>query len=504
MRRVLLIALAIWLVAGCSRPPAASSGVPASVLFPPDKTWWAYSLDQESPTTELYIRDANRVISSAATWFLTDRGVWRQNPDGNGLLRYLPPVLQHDLAWKQGDAWFRLRCTNPNDSWELVVLNGSQRTLISFQRGRALGLEWVVDLAQPDQSYRKSAANLPDDLPDTSSTRAGLLAEGARLPEGKLPKVTQVTPAQFVAAMKAQAKKAGQSLIEVDLDNDGKSEWIEGVVDQWTAAPLNIFDDDGTWVGGFANDRFQQAAGHEHRVQVVRWSGADRPTLVQEYHWGPHENTGRETWHLIALRWLAGGHLRDAVKWDPVYTEAAVGSGITLEPDGTALVTANPQDMAGYTWIRRFRTAVEQFGETPSYRAELVNQTLAAGSYPSTPETLLHAAVLARQFGLEGDPERYIPDAAARDTFRFGTPLWHGPDAPQTGTLRWVLWSHASTEVPVAEPGTLGPNGETGFLLRMHQAAGYSYVAGRIAFGTAPDGRLVIRTVSDVRIGVVN
>jgi hypothetical protein len=126
--------LVLCLAAGCSgpkaAPPATVDTPPPAVESPkppaPDLAAGFMPADDETLTfvlndqtvTEYSLRDGDRFVAVQdgavyATWFRRDDGLWRPDPKGGGaLLRYLPPVLQEGLTWKQrsgdADVWFSL------------------------------------------------------------------------------------------------------------------------------------------------------------------------------------------------------------------------------------------------------------------------------------------------------------------------------------------------------------------------------------------------------------
>lgn len=65
-----------------------------------------------------------------------------------------------------------------------------------------------------------------------------------------------------------------------------------------------------------------------------------------------------------------------------------------MEPDGTVVITNNPQDMAGYTWVRRFRVERSPNPYSP-YTAKLAEQTFTPGPCPETAADVLTAAFIA-------------------------------------------------------------------------------------------------------------
>ena len=517
--------LIAFLLAACSRPaapppvvsppaeappeppkpvdaPSGAAGVTAAGnLLPSDGTWLQYHLSDETQSLEYYVRDGNRVLGSYngkpyVTWFVTPEGVWRKDPQGPALLRYLPPELKDGLVWRQQSGsdyvWFRLResgkCAVRN-CWELTVLNRMERTTLLFAQGQGVERARSDNMVNPAASYDKLQTQI-NQKPEAAPIRQALLAGGDRLPEGSLPKVAEASDSDFAVAMKGQTT----AITEIDLDGDGRKEWIEGKLDGWVSSPITVLDDDGTVVYGFAIGS-ERTPGAEHRLQLVRLAGIERPTLVYEHHFGPAYAQGRDTWHRIALRWMGRKELRGAWGWHPKVDEV-IGSAWRLEPDGTVTIEANPKDLAGNTWTRRFRVTAASEG---NYRAALAAETLTPDPYPTTSANLLTAAFLARWFGRETDLERYMPDPAVREAFKAGERSPYVPQRVLLGRLSWKQEASWPEPVPEIEPDPAG----TDFLMRMGQYEGFNYVAGTVAFEREPDGRLVIRKLTVTRTGYV-
>jgi hypothetical protein len=138
-----------------SPPPSPPAEYRGSELFPETDWQITYSVQDhgQKPVTvvEELIREGDRLVATYngqpyVTWVLGAEGVWRTDPRGGGaLLRFLPPTLKHNEAWKQqsGDAevWFKLaekvpcsiwRTTPPKHCWDLTVLNRGERTVFQF------------------------------------------------------------------------------------------------------------------------------------------------------------------------------------------------------------------------------------------------------------------------------------------------------------------------------------------------------------------------------------
>jgi hypothetical protein len=53
------------------------------------------------------------------------------------------------------------------------------------------------------------------------------------------------------------------------------------------------------------------------------------------------------------------------------------------------------------------------------------------------------------------------------------------------------------------EPASLDADGSTEFVVRVGQYEGHFYWAGRVTFGTAEDGRLILRQITFEKTGFV-
>ncbi|MFZ5824161.1 MAG: hypothetical protein ACOY94_07530 [Bacillota bacterium] len=529
MRRAAALLLALALLAGCSRPatppvvsepappapaateqpkaeppkaespkaespkdaPVVPGGIAAEKLLPQPNRIYGYHLSDGSEAIEFYVADGERLIGSYngktyVTWFLTPEGVFRQDPKGPALLRYLPPDLKDDLAWKQGsgdaEVWFRAasrtncyQLDHARECWELTVLNRQEQTRFQFVPGWGTAVVESMRLDRPAESYVKRSYS---PQPTTAPDRETMLREGGRRPESPLPQVTPVTLAEFEQARQAMLRKGG-ALLEVDLDNDGKQERLEGILGAWHPGPLALYDDDGREVPN-AFYIYSQS-----RVEIVSVPGADRPTLVMA-----RGTPGQ--WLTITPRWMRDGTLYEAWGWHPKSTTIW---GSAIRADGEYLaVDGVPAELAGYQWTRWYR--VEPINsEHRYYKAELVREEWQAGPHPTEPADLLTAAFLARWWNLTDDLARYIPDRAVRDSF-LAAELTRPPYRPGQAQLgKLSLTKKESWPVPIPEltPAPLATDGSTEFLVKVGLYEGYRYYAGRVTFAGGAGDRLVIK-----------
>ena len=519
VKRYLIVLCMILLVAGCSKGPAPKPAeeLPAdddtgavtpgpepqappsgaSLLPVPDRPYF-YHLDNGEAAEEYYIRDGDRLIGAYngktyVTWFITGEGVWRPDPKGEGLLRYLPPVLKDNLSWKQTsggeEVWFRLQARTDCSSWgnagsgcwELTVLNRLERTIFRFASAEAVLHVWSDNLANPAESYTKSRDQRQ---PTAPPARQQMIAEGARLPDGPLPTVTQVTPAEFDQAIKAMLAKGGRPFLEVDLDGDGQPDRIEGRLGEWHAEPFYLFRGDGSQVWDWLLANSRQAPRH-HSMEMIIIPGIARPTLLYQYG-------DPDGWRRISPRWLTAESIVAAWGWHPKLVDA-LGTGVQIDQDGIFVVSITSAELAGYSWTRRYELTPTSDSRAP-YRATLLDEQAVPGAYPTDPADLLTAALMAKWFTLEQEVERYIPDPAVRTAF-LGAVIKRSPyrpHKPEVGALTWKQEPGWSKAVPVITPGVPDPDGSADFEVKAGQYEGYNSYVGRIRFGRAPDGRLII------------
>jgi hypothetical protein len=196
----------------------------------------------------------------------------------------------------------------------------------------------------------------------------------------------------------------GPDVTAVDADKDGKVEfYVRGKLGEWHQEPLFLYTAEGRSYEGMLHSRQPT---QPHRADILSVAGIDAPAIL--YHIGP---PGR--FHWISLAFWREGAAR------PVYgfhykSELITGTDVAFEPDGTVVVTGSPQEMGGYTWLRRYRVAENLTSDWPPFRATLLDETLTAGPYPTEPGALLTAAFVAQWYNLPADLARYAPDQAVR------------------------------------------------------------------------------------------
>ncbi len=478
-------------------PEPEPVGDPASLaLMPVPEQPAQYGLSDGPQASEWYIRDGERLIGAYngnpyVTWFILPQGIYRMDPKGTTLLRYLPRDLKDGLAWKQqsGDAevWFSLHSatrstpTGPDAlQWELTVLNRGERTLFRFLPGG--GITWVAseNLAKPTESFTKQRL-IGGQQPSVSKEQ--MLAAAATRPAGALPEVTEVSPAEFDRALRAMQAAHGVTVTEIDLDGDGTKERIEAVLDQWSAIPPHLYNSDGNEIEYAFHG--QLPPGVQNRLQIVNIPGIKVPTLLYE---AAAEPAG---FHSIGFKWYTGQGVSEAWGWAPK-TTIAWGSDARIEADGRIAIIAPAAKMAGYTWTRWFRLDPST---TPNsaFTATFVGEEMKAGPYPAEPAELLTAAMIAHWYKQKDDFARFVPDAVVRakiEAAKIDRPMYY-PIPAQLGKITYKP-NQVGSEDPMIESTPLAADGSTGFMIVNQEYEGGTTWTGQVRFGKAEDGRWII------------
>ncbi len=250
LRPAALLLLAALLLTGClRRPPQAQAPAPppvppppppvaATVLFPAQD--WHLTFDvldrgapQAADVTEELVREPGHLVATYngtpyITWIFNAEGIWRQDPKGSVLLRYLPPQLTDGEAWKQTSGsdvvWFHLRrdpspcgsLTDPEHCWRLTMLNRDEMTDFHFAGG--LGAVRVNDenFKAPDQSYVKTLKTQRSGTLSATVRKSHL--DRARPTGGIAAPVTSVDATEFEAALQALSAPAARA----DTDGHGQ------------------------------------------------------------------------------------------------------------------------------------------------------------------------------------------------------------------------------------------------------------------------------------------
>ncbi|MDF2628804.1 MAG: hypothetical protein K0R39_2635 [Symbiobacteriaceae bacterium] len=485
-------------------PPADPSpaGPRAADYLPKPGSPYFYHLNDGTTSTEYFFSDGERLIGSYngkayLTWFSTEDGVWRPDPQGSALLRYLPPVLQHALAWKQksgnDEVFFLLEdkglCRTDRDyyrpvpCWELSVLNRQEVTVLHFSPEIGVIYAQSVNYKVPSDSYIKRIGLVGEPVA-APPVREQMLKDGATLPSGPLPAVTSISPVDFHAAVKAMRAKSG-ALLEIDLNGDGKMEVVEGPVGSWHTAPLRLYGSDGLVVEHTFADLQQAQSDLQHRVDVVQLKGVDRPVLM--YQLG-----AADRWHQTDFKVMEGDQFQSVWGWHPK-TNLLWMASVRVSEDGIVVAEGDPASMGGYRLTRRYH--VEKTTDSGwNYVAKLDSEEIKAGAYPTAEADLLTAALVAHWFGLESDLARYVPDAAVRGALaagKIGKPNYTYR-AARVGKLTEKRYGN-NPPVPDLEAVPVAQGQPVDFLVEIGQYEGYVAHVGKVVFGKEAEGRLVIR-----------
>jgi len=521
-RRIALMLATLILLAGCnagkseppkSDPPPATTpveqpaptqqepepeGDPASLsLLPVPERPYMYGLTDGTNANEWYIREGERLVGAYngkpyVTWFVLPQGIYRIDPKGKTLLRYLPRELKDGLAWKQqsGDAevWFSLRSVDmetvtgtPASHWELTVLNRGERTLFRFLPGEGITFVNAENLAKPADSFVKSHVfgSQPVTVP-----KEEMLAAAATRPAGELPPVTEVSAAEYEEALRSLLAQHGVTVTEIDLDGDGSKERIEAALDKWSPISARLYNSHGQEIQYAFHG--QLPPGTLNRVAIVTIPGIKVPTVVYEASREP------EGWHHITFKWYTGQGLSEANGWAPKIS-SAYGSAYRIESDGRIAILAPSAQMGGYKWTRWF-TLGPSTDQWNAFTATLAGEELTAGPYPTEPAALLTATMIAHWYKQDADLSRFVPDATVRakiEAAKIRVPMYY-PSEARLGSLSYKPNPHGADPWVEIAPAPLGEDGSIGFLISSQEYEGGSYWAGRVTFGTAEDGRLIV------------
>ncbi len=480
----------------------AETDPPAVQLLPGDGAQHHFFRSDLTSVEEHYIRDGARLIGASngepyVTWFITDQGIFRRDPKGPGLLRYLPPEPEDGLAWKQrggdADVWFNLQavpeCHSPlgptyDACWQLTVLNRQEQTVYVFAPGPAPE-GWIGDMtgildervdhfADPAQSFVKRRGQAQ---PAEPPSRAAMLAGAEPWPADMYAPVQPVTLAQFRSEQLRQAAEAGLPVREVDLNGDGAAEALIGRLGEWHADEVWILDSRGNRLRAIHDWLPDSVLG---RVDLVTIPGIASPVLIRE--------TGSPAaWHAIAVEWMEGDQFVSPWGWHPK-TNLAFGMGYGILPDGAVEITGS---LSGYTFVSRY--VIERApGESAfPYLARQLSQEVTPGPHPTTAADLLTALFVARWYGLADQIEGYIPDPAVRAAFMdqdVGR-VRYNPIPVRVGRIVEAEYG------PRIEPAPPGPDGSIEFMASVQEYEGGSYWTGRAVIGTGEDGRLVVESL---------
>lgn len=471
---VALLLTATLITTGCVRqtgaPPPPPPPVPATAPATPGP-----AAPDPAPSPARQPTPADLVQGAGPGWLITPEGVWRHDPRGPALLRYLPPLVG-SAAWKQvsGDAevWFSFQRSYTCDyhpCWQLTVLNRLERTTYTMAPGHGI--------LKAETQLLPGATPAPPAPPDTP-----------RLPAGPLPQVQNITVDEFAMYDRLTTARAEGRLTPVDLNGDGAQELLEGTLGQWHQQPLRLFLADGRERhSAFRTDFEEPYRDMEHRLEVLTVSG-QKPVLL-------YSRRRPGSWPWIDPMWLEGTELLTACGWHPKCSSIFAGE-VRMEADGT-FTTVSPADaLHGFRLTRRYKVEHTTEASFP-IRAALLSEDLTPGPYPTTPAALMTVVFLTHWFGTADTLSQYIPDPAVRQVLAAAEGLnrpQYYVDPAQVGRLGWTdLISPFNVRFPKIEPAAPDQSGAVDFLICSSAWDACEYVAGKVTFAPAADGRLTVQ-----------
>lgn len=527
MRTLLVILLTLALVTGCSRnakppeeppvliwepaePPApaaapAVSVVPARSLFPTADIQLQYYVEDgddgpQRPVTEELLIEPGRAVAVAnslpyAEWRFQPDGIWREDPATGVLLRYLPAELTAPMVWKQPNgeqaAWFLLErgtlvphgFTEP--PWVLTKLEGASRIAFHFMPGYGVISARALSWREPADGFAKY---LRDDKPEPLTQypdRSRVLALRPAAAPRPAP-VQTATVAEFEEASRAAFVAVMGDAAALDLDGDGKPEFLGAPPGQWVQGPIKLYRTDGTLLYRLQPMFDRQAV----RLQPLRLPGIPLQLLLWEMQ---DREDGAFTYTLLYLR---NGQVEMACGWMRK-AQFGVHHRLEIAPDGGITAYWHMGDPARHTRVTRYK---------PQYRdggvwVEPVSVTYppegAALTSPSEPRDLLQAAFIARWFGLKDELPRYFatPEAAAplAEHKELHEP-WYGPGEVRLGMVKQPLPTDPTRYAEVV-PGEMGPDGWAPFVAFAGFYESGTHIWGRVRFSRNPDGQWVIAEI---------
>lgn len=487
---------------GNYRPPTepAAPGTDRSAdLLPASSLRVQYQIRERSAretaqVREILLREEDRLIAAAegkvyAVWLIRPDGVWRKDPKGPALLRYLPARLEHGLTWKQtsgeAEVWFQL---NREDTiWAVTVLNRGERTTIRFAAGQGPIGAAAENHAKPSASFAKLMESSNAYSPSPQEQR-DLLAQAPAGAQEKLAEVVPAAPAEFARAGRSQVLTGGHGLpvLEADLDGDGTPELVRGYLDRWTDELVEFFRADGS---SMSYPNFDQK-----RLRQVRFQGSPRVYFLQESG-QPDQPHSITLLALIRDEYNKDGRVEGIYGWE-IKSQGTTGNRITLNPEGRIHVEWDMGDAARHTRVREYQLMESE----PRPNVRLVEtRFLPQGEqllYPATHADLATAVFFARWFNLIDELPRYFATPEAAAAFAKDGRVGSAEFGPGTVTLGVVQPPASSSEKLNVTAGPLGPDGKVGFAASVYGYEWGNQVWGTISFGTASDGRLIIKTIT--------
>lgn len=477
--RGLWFLMALLLLAGCSSapppaPPVVAEAPPAATaetwnppavrrLFPLTPSRLRYLRNEQTPVTHEWLAEAERIAvvrpgAPPLEWRFDKMGAWLADPAAGTLLRYLPPVLEAGAVWRQGDTWFRLEdgaetCRGlswpvggPPACWDLAVLEEARRTRWTFAEGYGPVRIQADAWADPGASHILRWAG--------TEPLAGSVAyptvEATSLP------LAQGDVAGFAAALAERLGRIeGTSL---DFDGDGHPERVSAGPERWVNAPLAVWRPDGALL----------YLSPERHGRLRATAAGD--LLIVEYR--PVEDRLYNTYTVLYMR---EGRLEPVFGWG-TKSQWAMAHRFRAAEAGGLVAEFDLGDPAGHTRFTRYRLEVQD-----GYRRAVAQSVTYMDSgpalvYPTTPEGVLHAAFVARWFGLSEELPRYFASAEVSRSFA----------------------EHPEVTEPLFFPGTVelsaapGSDGWATFTATWGFYEASTKAHGRVRFSTDATGRPVI------------
>lgn len=480
-----LLAL-LLLTAACARapqpapepaaPPAQPAPPPLAEQFlPPEGVQLTYRLSDGPDMAERFVRHMTSLVGEAngqtyLTWFITNTGVWRQDPrggEGQPLLRYLPPILEDGLAWSHGPAvHFRLLRLGPcgeegvwqsDECWELTALNREELTLFTLARGYGPVLIRSENLRSPSASWTKQLVKAEPATAD-EATRRRLIDEAASWgPQA----VVQANRTDFAELIAAQRERFGnRPVTTVDLNGDGRLDQIEGALGEWTKELVALLSSEGKRWHEFT------LAG-SMRVQLVRLNGLDRPAILVEHSHQPDPRGHYAYLHAISDKGgllYTGGWIMKGF--------GTLGHTFTVDQEGLLTVTWDVRE--GHTIDRRYRIVPGNGGLRANLEAQMIRPTAGEWRLPEAEVQVLTAAFVAHWYGLTAEYGRYFagpPHNLAQDVRDVPVPVYPS----------------------LAELGAPGADGGTPFTIVASQYEASHTIRGTVWFERDGAGQIRIR-----------
>lgn len=525
MRTLLSLIMTVILIMGCTRqapspvlpdppppsavpepaPPAPSQpepGVSARSLFPEVDLRYQFYVDEaggaQRPVTEELLVEPGRAVAvyngaPYAEWRFRHDGVWREDPETGVLLRYLPPELKSGMAWKQqnggGTAWFYLERGQDKPfgfagpAWLLTKLEGGGRITFTFMPGYGVVSAGALSWRDPEAGFAKYLRTFPPE-------KLGEYPERSRAPafgtEGTPAPVEPVTVAEFEQASRETFLALMGVMAEVDLNDDGRPEYLGAAPGQWVQGTIPIYHADGT----FLYSPTQVYKDVAMRLQPIRLKGIPLQLLL----WEVRETSGGAP--MFSLLYMRNGQMDMAYGWAPK-AQFGAGDRVAFGENGEITAWWHMGDPAGHTRVTRYQAEYRDGGVWAGKMSVDYVPTADALRYPEEPLAVLQAAFVARWFGLTDELPRYFGSAEAAAPLVNHPDIvepYYGPGRVELGTVALPLPTDPVYGAKVV-PGEVGPDGWAPFVADVGFYESSQQIWGRARFGRNPAGLPVIEEI---------